>query len=149
MDYVTDSDKPTVSRHSSIAQYKDFFGVLHNGMFCPMVFDYLDGIVCGEVHSHPIMVSFGEWIGQHFPVKRCYYTDRVAMMAHDEGEGLHLLPEQFGRGDCWHNSFYEEYHNEDVLMAGDDGTLVGFEHTRELLVGLDYVLAEDTLESAD
>lgn len=149
MDYLTDSDIEPVSRKSSIAQYEGFVGVVHNGMFCPIVFDQLDGIVCGRVFSHPIMVYFGEWDGYHYPVERCTYTERTVISADDEGDSLQILPGQFGRGDCWHNHFYEEYHNREGVIVDDYGVFMGFEDTHTNTIGLDYVTAEDTLEAID
>lgn len=149
MDYLPDSDVEPVSRKSSIDQYNGFLGVMHEGMFCPIVFDQLDGIVCGEVHSHPIMVYFGEWGGYHYPIKKCTYAERTVITADDEGSDIHVLPEQFGRGDCWHNNFYEEYHNREGAIVDDYGTFMGFESAHTNTVGLDYVTTDDTLESID
>lgn len=149
MDYLPDSDNPTVSRHSSINQYRGFLGVMHNGMFCPLVFDQLDGIVCGKVYKHKIMIHFGDWIGYHFPVKKCKYTKSTVLIGQNIGSELKILPEQFGRGDCWHNNFYEDKYNVKGPLRGTDGTLVGFQSTKELTVGLDYVDADDELEAID
>lgn len=149
MDYLPDSDIEPVSRKSSINQYDGFLGVMHKGMFCPIVFDFMDGIVCGKIHSHKVIVHFGDWVGYHFPIKKCKYTKRAYVIGQDVGEGIHILPEQFGHGDCWHNSFYEEKHNRKGYMIGDDGVLVGYQTDKELTVGLDYVTANDKLEPVD
>lgn len=149
MDYLADSDLETVSRHSSVNQYKGFLGVMHKGMFCPLVFDMMDGIVCGKVHSHKVMIHVGDWVGYHFPVKKCKYTKRSVIIGQDKGESLQLLPEQFGRGDCWHNNFYEEKHKRKGPLIDSNGVAMGYETTKELTVGLDYVLANDTLEPID
>lgn len=149
MDYLTDSDIESVSRKSSIAQYAEFIGVMYEGMFCPIVFDQLDGIMCGKVHSHPIMVYFGEWDGYHYPVRHCNYTEKTILIGDDVGTDMHILPDQFGRGDCWHNNFYEEYHNHEGVIVDDYGVVAGFDDTHTNTVGLSYVKANDTLESVD
>lgn len=149
MDYLPDSDKSTVSRRSSIDQYQDFVGVMHNGMFCPLVFDQLDGIVCGKVHKHKIMIHFGNWEGYHYPIKKCRYTKATVLIGQNIGGSVQLLPKQFGRGNCIRNNFYEEKHNQKGTLRGSDGSLVGLQSTKELTVGLDYVVADDELEPAD
>lgn len=149
MDYLTDSDIKTVSRNSSINQYDGFIGAMNNGMFCPIVFDFMDGIVCGKVHSHKIMIHFGNWIGYHYPVKKCKYTKRTYVIGENTGEKLEILPMWFGRGDCWHNNFYESKYNNKGPIRGDNGAFVGFEDKQELNIGLDYINADDTLEAID
>lgn len=149
MDYLVDNDIEPVRRESSINQYDNFLGVMHNGMFCPIVFDFMDGIVCGKIHSHKVIVHFGDWIGYHYPIKKCRYTKRTYVIGQDIGEGIHVLPEQFGCGDYWHNNFYEEKHNRKGYMKGDNGTLVGYQTDKELTIGLDYVAAKDELEAVD
>lgn len=150
MEYLPDSDEPTVSRHSSIAQYRGFLGTVENGMYIPLVSDHLDGIVCGEVHSHPVVYYFDDWEGYNFPVQKCTYSHNIALIGHDEGEDVHLLQkDQFGRGDCWHNDFYEEYHNTDAVFVDDFGQMMGYGYAHENMVGLDYVLADDELEYVD
>lgn len=149
MDYLTDSDTSVAKRLSSINQYRNFIGVMKDGMFCPLIFDQLDGIICGEVKSHPIMIYFGDWIGYNMPIQKAEVTSSTIMIADDEGESLQILPEQFGRGDCWHTSFYEEYHNREVAMVGDNGQMVGFQETTPLNIGLDYIDVNDELEAVD
>lgn len=149
MDYLPDSDIEPVTRRSSINQYDGFLGVMHKGMFCPIVFDMMDGIVCGKIHSHKVIAHFGDWIGYHYPIKKCKYSKRTYVIGQDVGEGVHILPEQFGHGDCWHNNFYEEKHNHKGYMKGDDGSFVGYQTDKELIVGLDYITANDVLEPID
>lgn len=149
MDYLPDSDAPTVSRLSSANQYQNFLGVKRNGIYCPLVFDQLDGIVCGKVHSHKIMIYFDDWIGYHFPVKKCRYKKAQYMIARNQNEILELLPEIFGRGDCWHRNFVENKIDKTGVLIGENGRAVGIESEKELNIGLDYMLADDSLEPVD
>lgn len=149
MDYLPDSDKSTVSRRSSIDQYQDFIGVMYNGMFCPLVFDQIDGIVCGKVYKHKVMVHLGSWEGYHYPIKKCRYTKATILIGQNISDNVQLLPECFGRGNCIHNNFYEEKRNDKGPLRDSNGTLAGAQSTKEITVGLDYVIANDELEPVD
>lgn len=51
-----------VHRHSSIDQFKGFLSAYIKGGWAPIVFDQLDGITCEEVKTHPVAITFGDYI---------------------------------------------------------------------------------------
>lgn len=132
---------PQVHRHSSIEQYKGFLSTMTRGGWTPIVFDQLDGINCETVISHPVIISWGDDIGYHFPEARCSYTSEKFIYTDKEGVEQKLLPECYGGS----GEFYEEFIRKNTFINFDCDTSLGVRNTQELRVGLDYVLAEETL----
>lgn len=149
MDYLPDCDIEPVTRRSSIKQYEGFIGVYKDGMYLPLIFDQMDGIVCGEVRSHPIMIYTGEWVGYNYPVNSYDVENQVGIIGRNTGTKIELLPPEFGRGDCWHNSFYERKYDDQGFTIDDYGVATGFTHKQRHYVGLDYVTTDNELESVD
>lgn len=141
-------EHPMVHRHSSIDQFRGFFSVMKKGGWAPIVFDQLDGIYCEDVHSHPIVISWGDDIGYIFPESHCTYASDHFVYFDKEGVEQKILPECFGGGGEFYDTFVKS--NSFVNFDGPDGgSSVGVHETKTLRTGLSYVLADETLPAAD
>ena len=138
-------ETPMVHRHSSIDQYKGFLSVWDRGGWSPIVFDQLDGIVCGEVKSHPIVISFGDDIGYHFDDATCSYASDHFITFDKEGVVEELLPACFGGG----GETYVKYLSENTFLNFDTDDSVGVHNTQNLRVGTSYCLSDETLPAVD
>lgn len=137
-------EHPTVHRHSSIDQYRNFLSVMKKGGWAPIVFDQLDGISCEDIKHHPIIISFGNDLGYHFDDGACSYTSDKFVYFDKEGVEQRLLPACMGgKGD-----FYELYVKNNSFINFDDDTSLGTHNIKRLRVGLDYVLSDEMLPPA-
>lgn len=138
-------ENPQVNRKSSINQYGGFFAVKCQGGWTPIVFDQLDGVNCQTVNSHPIVLSFTNDVGYHFPEARCSYTSEKFIYADKEGVEQKLLPSCFGGS----GEFFEQFIREYTFVNFDCDNALGVRNTQNLRVGLSYVLADETLPTDD
>lgn len=140
--FLDEADEYDIKRYSSIDQYGAFLSVKKGGVNIPLRFDKLDWINCDGIKTHPVIISDGTDIGYNFPVREyTYFTDNYLVMDRKEVV-VKQLPEWFGKG------WYEKALNEKVFTNADNGSL-GNRDKVTLRVGLDYILADDTLDSAD
>lgn len=137
-------DRSEVHRHSSIDQFRGFLSVMKQGGWTPIVFDQLDGINCETIHSHPVIISFGNDIGYIFPEAHCTYASEKFVYFDKEGVEQRLLPECFGEG----GEFYGEFIKSFSFVNFDDAS-VGTYNKKHLRTGLSYVLADETLPAVD
>lgn len=142
MNILEPDERKLVDRHSSISQYKGFLAVRRGDQWVPIAYDILDGIACDKVHSHKGVLTREPHVGYHFPVKHCTYLSETYVASDQKGIELKALPEEYGAG------FYESAYNREVIVNSDNGAL-GMANRTTLDVGLDYVLAESSLEPAD
>ena len=138
-------ENPQVNRHSSIDQFRNFFSVLKKGGWTPIVFDQLDGIACETIKSHPVVISFGDDIGYIFPEAHCTYTSDKFVYFDKEGVEHRPLPSCFGEGGL----FYDFYTKSNSFVNFDDDSSIGTHNKIRLRVGLDYVLADETLPAEE
>lgn len=138
-------ETPQVHRHSSIGQYRGFLSVMTRGGWTPIVFDQLDGINCETVFSHPVIISWGDDIGYHFPEAECSYASSKFLYLDKEGVEQRLLPECMGGG----GEFYEQFIKSNLFVNFDDNTSLGVVNRQKIRVGLDYVLADETLPPSE
>lgn len=135
-----------VHRHSSIDQFKDgFLSAYKQGGWAPIVFDQLDGITCETIKSHPVILSFGDDIGYTFQEAHCQFSSDKFVYFDKEGVEQKPLPSCFGEGGL----FYDFYIKSNSFVNFDDDTSLGSHSVYRLRTGLDYVLADKTLPSAE
>lgn len=134
-----------VFRHSSIDQFRGFLASYTGGAWVPILFDQLDGITCDAVYTHPVVISMSDDIGYIFPEGRCVYASDHFVYFDKEGVEQKLLPECFGGG----GEFYDSFIKSNNFVNFDGGTSVGIHNVRTARKGLDYVLADETLPSAE
>ena len=133
-----------VRRYSSIDQFGQFVSAWKQGGWAPIVFDQLDGITCDEIKTHPVII---EWsgLGYVFPEGRCTYSSDHFIYVDKQGVEQKLLPECMGgKGE-----FYDYYVNKSSFVNFDNDASLGVHNTKRLRVGLDYVIANETLPPAD
>lgn len=141
-EYLNDADETNIHRHSSVNQYGNFLAVQKGGVNIPLRFDKLDWINCDGIKTHSVIISDGNDIGYHFPVGHyTYFTDDYLIMDRNEVV-VKKLPKWYGEG------WYEKALNEKVF-TNFDGASLGERNRVDLRVGLDYILADETLDSAD
>lgn len=140
-DILYPTDDAHVHRHSSIDQFRGFLSTMVKGGWAPIVFDQLDGINCETIISHPVIISFGDDIGYIFPETHCTYASDKFVYFDKEGVEQRLLPECFGEG----GEFYDTFIKSNTFVNFDDDTSVGVHNTARLRTGLSYVLADETL----
>ena len=141
-EYLNDADETNIHRHSSVNQYGNFLAVQKGGVNIPLRFDKLDWINCDGIKTHSVIISDGDDIGYHFPVGHyTYFTDDYLIMDRNEVV-VKKLPKWYGEG------WYEKALNEKVF-TNFDGASLGERNRVDLRVGLDYILADETLDSAD
>ena len=143
MEFVASDDDKSVKYHSSTSQYKDQpLAVYRGGRWQLISFDSLDYIYCDKVISHRAVVTDGNDIGYHFPVgQMVIYNDKYVYHDNKTTE-LRVLPHWFGEG------YYLESINKYGFVNSDTNSL-GTRNRYDLSVGLDYALADDTLEPAE
>lgn len=133
-----------VRRYSSIDQFGQFVSAWKQGGWAPIVFDQLDGITCDEIKTHPVII---EWsgLGYVFPEGRCTYSSDHFIYVDKQGVEQKLLPECMGgKGE-----FYDYYVNKSSFVNFDNDASLGVHNTKRLRVGLDYVIANETLPPVD
>lgn len=142
VEYLSDADETNIHRHSSVNQYGNFFSVKKGGVNIPIRFDTLDWINCEGIKTHSTILSDGNDIGFNFPVGHyTYFTDTYLVMDRKEVV-VRKMPEWFGKG------WYEKALNEKIL-TNFDGSSLGVRNKVDLMVGLDYIIADEFLDSAD
>ena len=134
-----------VHRHSSIDQFRGFLSTMVKGGWAPIVFDQLDGINCETIISHPVIISFGDDIGYVFPEAHCTYASDHFVYFDKEGVEQKLLPECFGEG----GEFYDTFVNKNTFINFDSGDSVGVHNRKHIRTGLSYVIADKTLPAVD
>ena len=145
MDILYPDEHEQVHRHSSIDQFRGFLSTMVKGGWAPIVFDQLDGINCETIMSHPVILSFGGDVGYVFPEAHCSYASDHFVYFDKEGVEQKLLPECFGGG----GEFYDTFIKSNSFVNFDDDSSVGVHNTKRTRVGLSYVLADETLPAVD
>ena len=145
IDILYADEKEHVHMHSSIDQFRGFLSVYKKGGWAPIVFDQLDGIDCEKIHTHPIIVSMSDDIGYVFPEAHCTYSSDHFVYFDEEGVEQKLLPECFGEG----GEFYDTFIKSNSFVNFDDDASLGVHNTKRARVGLSYVLADETLPAVD
>ena len=141
MEMLYPDEERQINRHSSIDQFKDFLSVIERGGYTPIVFDQLDGSNCEGIHSHPVVISFGDDIGYQYEDAECTYFSDKFVYFDKEGVEQKLLPECMGgKGE-----FYDVFVRSNIFVNFDDDTSIGAHDKIRLRVGTDYVLADKTL----
>lgn len=145
MDILYPDEHEQVHRHSSIDQFRGFLSTMVKGGWAPIVFDQLDGINCETIISHPVIISFGGDVGYVFPEAHCTYASDHFVYFDKEGVEQKLLPECFGGG----GEFYDTFVKSNSFVNFDDDSSVGVHNTKKLRTGLSYVLADENLPAVD
>ena len=148
-DILYPTDDAQFHRHSSIDQFRGFLSTMAKGGWVPIVFDQLDGINCETVISHPVIISFGDDIGYIYPEGHCPYSSDHFIYVDKYGVEQKLLPECFGgKGE-----FFEYFSDKNAFInfdaVGGDASSLGLHQSKELRVGLSYVIADKTLPAVD
>lgn len=137
-------ESPQVHRRSSIDQFGGYLSTYRQGGWAPIVFDKLDGIgTCSGIKSHPVVITWDP-IGYTFPEAHCTYTHDTFIYVDKEGVEQKPLPSCFGGS----GEFYEEFIRSNSFINFDDSSL-GVHNETTTRVGLDYVLADETLPATD
>lgn len=135
---IASNDDHKVHRKSSIDQYNNTLHIVKGGVSIPISFDTLDYIYCNKTVSHRTILSEGGDIGYHFEVgKRVFFSD-LYVISDFRGTETAQLPAFFGEG------FYDRYFSKNVLTV-DDRSSLGTRNVSERKVGLDYILADETI----
>lgn len=142
---LPDENNEQVHRHSSIDQFRGFLSTMVKGGWAPIVFDQLDGINCETIISHPVIISWGGDIGYVFPEAHCNYASDHFVYFDKEGVEQKLLPECFGGG----GEFYDTFIKSNTFVNFSDNDSVGTHYEKQLRTGLSYVLADETLPAVD
>lgn len=143
MEILEPCDSTVVQYHSSIEQHRGKLSVYKGGQWVPIVFDEIDYISCKDgIVSHRACVTDKNDLGYIFPTDTARYTYDMYVYHDEQGVELHELPEWFGAG------FYKKYIDNYIFTNADNCSL-GTRNTIEYAVGLDYALADNTLEAAD
>lgn len=143
MHFLPAEDDITVERKSSVFQHSNKLAVWKNNQWVPISFDDVDYISNSSgVVSHRAILADEDDIGYNFPVRTERFTlDTYLYMDHNEIV-TKVLPKWFGEG------FYEEYVKSKAFVNSDANAL-GTRNNYTLKVGLDYALADNTLEADD
>lgn len=140
-DILLPDEHPTIHRHSSLDQYRNFLSVMKQGGWAPIVFDQLDSIHCDTVKSHPVIISFGNDVGYHFKDAECSYTSDKFVYFDKDGVEQRLLPECMGgKGE-----FYDFYFKGYSFVNYSDDSSVGTHSRIKLRVGTDYIISDEIL----
>lgn len=140
MEILEPTEEHRLERKSSIYQNSGMLAVRKGDEWVPIAFDSLDGIVCNKVYSHKAVLTLNPYIGYQFPVKECRYISDLYVQSNQTGTDLLSLPEFYGAG------FFEKKYEREIVVNSATGAL-GEHEDVTLRVGLDYVLAKDTLEA--
>lgn len=133
----------TVKRHSSANQFASCpLTVMKGGIPTPVTFDMVDYISCNRVVSHRAMLAEENNIGYNFPMMFTRKATDVYAVYDKAGVVVKQLPAWAGEG------FYKEVETGKSLLTGDTNAL-GVHNVEHLRIGLDYVLAEQTLPASD
>lgn len=134
------ADERRTSTKGSNSQTRPDTIAVHNGagQFLPIVWDNLDYIDCGEIHTHPVIISYDDQLAYNYPVAHCtFYSDKYIL--HDGEDKVEMLPEWFGAG------FYRAA-NDNLEIVVDDVSSMGTRDADTLQIGLHYVEANDSLD---
>lgn len=138
MAMIASDDDHKVHRKSSIDQYNNTLHIVKGGVSVPISFDTLDYIYCNKTVSHRTILSDGGDIGYHFEVgHRVFYSD-LYVISDFRGTETAQLPAFFGEG------FYDRYFSKNILTVSDQSSL-GTRSSGNRKVGLDYILADETI----
>lgn len=143
MEILYPTDDAQVHRHSSIDQFRGFLSTMVKGGWAPIVFDQLDGVVCDAVKYHPVVIAFGN-DSFIYPEGRCGYTSETFIYTDKEGVETKLLPECFGGG----GEFYDTFVKSNSFINFDDDSSLGVHNQTTLRIGLSYVKADENLPPA-
>ena len=128
---------------SSISQHSNKLSVVKGEEVVPISYDVLDFIDCDGTKSHRAVVADGDDIGFNFPTKQCcYYTDEYVYYDGDRTE-LRVLPHWFGEG------MYEAQVEEFDFVNDDNASSLGVRNRYDITIGLNYALADETLEPSE
>lgn len=137
------AEDSTVKRHSSANQFASCpLTVMKGGIPVPITFDMVDYISCDRVVSHRAMLGDENSIGYNFPMMFTKKASDVYAVYDKAGVVVKQLPAWAGEG------FYKEVETGKSLLTGDTNAL-GVHNVEHLRIGLDYVLAEQTLPATD
>lgn len=137
-------EKPQVHRRSSIDQFGQYVSIWKQGGFAPIVFDKLDGIgTCSGIKSHPVIISWDP-VGYVFPEKHCTYVSDKFITVDKHGVETVQLPECMGPG-----GFYERFIDKRAFVNFDGDASLGIHNRKELRVGTDLCLADETLPAIE
>lgn len=132
----------TVERKSSISQHKDLLCILVGGEWCPIVFNVVDGVECGQIKYHQATLAIKEGINYTFPVGTCHYVKDKFILSNQDEIKLKKLPSYYGNG------LYESHERKNVFVNIGDKAL-GFREKKTLRVGKDYVRAKKILKAVE
>lgn len=140
MEILYSSDDKKIKRHSSITQHRDKFSVHAQGSWLPISYDVIDSIICDKVNSRRAILSLAPHdIGYTFPTATCEKTFKTLLLTDKYGVVTEELPEWFGSG------LYQKFIDEYALTKGDNHPL-GVKNKINYKIGLDYYLANETIE---
>lgn len=140
--YVDPIRDKSVERKSSISQHKDLLCILVGGEWCPIVFNVVDGVHCGQIKSHQGVLALREGINYTFPVGTCHYVKNKYVLAEQDEIKLKKLPSYYGIG------LYESHERKNVFVNIGDKAL-GFTEKETLRIGKDYVRAKKILKAVE
>lgn len=130
-------------KKSSIDQFESSgLHIMRGGQAVPISWDKIDYIDCNCVHTHRIMSAPENGIDYNFPVGNCRVTTDTYAIVDDYGEVTEQLPAWFGEG------FYKKMVDRQTYVNSDTNSL-GIRNVTNLKIGLDYVLAAETLDGED
>lgn len=142
MELLESADEYTVERKSSIYQFEGFLAVRKGDEWTPIQYDVIDAIHCNRVEAHKAVLTNKPYIGYVYPTEKRRYVSDSYVAGDEKGTELLPLPEFYGAG------FYENAYDREFLVNGANGAL-GIHNDATLTVGLDYVIAKDSLEAED
>lgn len=137
-------ENPQVNRHSSIDQFGKYVSTWKQGGLAPIVFDQIDGITCGKIKSHKMIITWDP-IGYAFPEGHCTYFSDKFVTVDKKGVEQVQLPECMGGT----GEFFERWVDKKAFINFDNGTSLGVHNKKTLRVGLSYVTADKTLPAVD
>lgn len=138
-----DMGSNALHRHSSIDQFEDSaLHIMRGGRAVPISWDKIDWIDCNCVHSHRVYSAPENGLDYAFPVGNCRVTTDTYAVVDEYGETVEQLPAWFGEG------FYKKMVDRQVYVNSDTNSL-GIRNINDLKIGLDYILADSTLQGED
>lgn len=139
MDVIPAVEDRKLERKSSIYQHANMLAVRRGDEWVPIAFDTLEGWDCDHPITRKAVVTDKAYIGYNFPVATRRFISDTYILSEQKGIELRALDSFFGAG------FYEAKYDRDILVNSDSGAL-GTQNTQTLRIGLDYVLAKDTID---